>query len=134
MAGRPNLGKSRRRSLVAKTCEVLPASIEVLDISQCEPDILDQVRELLEQRQHGERSNFLLLKKIIIEFVAKENSAVAPEQARELRRVEEWLIADEKEVGVEVVHPSFRMGGSAIDFEAAFHFDIVVSSLNLKHQ
>ena len=37
-----------------------------------------------------------MLKKIILEFVAKASSAVAPEQARELRRVEERLNADEK--------------------------------------
>ncbi len=45
--------------------------------------------------------------------MAKANSAAAPEQARELKRVEEQLIADEKEVGVEVaiVHPSFRAFG-----------------------
>ena len=74
--------------------------------------------------------NLLFLKKIIIELVAKANSAVAPGQALELRRVKERLFADEKEVGVEVVivHPSFRIGGSAVDFEAAFHFDGVVSS------
>ncbi len=47
--------------------EVLPASFEVLEISQCEPNILDQVRELLEQLQQGERSNFLLLTRIIID-------------------------------------------------------------------
>ena len=71
--------------------------------------------------------NFLFIKKIIIELA---NSAVAPGQALELRRVEGRLTADEKEVGVEVVivHPSFRMGAGAVDFEAAFHFDGVVSS------
>jgi len=58
--------------------EVLSASIEVLDISQCQPDILDQVRELLEQRQWGKRSNFLLLK-TIIKFITEVNSAVALE-------------------------------------------------------
>jgi hypothetical protein len=39
-------------------------------------------------------------------------------------------------VGVEVaiVHPSFRMSGSAVDFEAAFYFDGVVPSKDLKQQ
>ena len=47
------------------------------------------------------------------------------------RGVEERLIAEEKEeVGVEVVivYPSFLIGGSAVDFEAAFRFDDVISS------
>jgi len=82
----PIWGKADEGPWLPRLGEVLLASIEVLDISQCEPDILNQVRELLEQRQQGERSNFLLLKKIIIEFVAKANSAVALEQAREQLR------------------------------------------------
>ena len=61
--------------------EILLASLEVLDISHYEPNVLDQVRELLEQLQQRERSNFLLLKKTIIEFVTKANSTTAPEQA-----------------------------------------------------
>jgi hypothetical protein len=51
--------------------------------------------------------------------------------ARRLVKIEEPLIADEKEVGVEVMivhHITFRMGGSAANFEAVFHFDDIISS------
>jgi hypothetical protein len=106
---------------------VLPPSLEVLAVAKCEPDILDQIRELLEQQQHGERSNFPLLEKVIIGFVDKPN--VSPERTSELRRVEEELVADGKEMGIEVVivHPKFQIGGRNTDFEAAFHFDGVWS-------
>lgn len=59
---------------------------------------------------------------------ANPNSAAAPEQAGELR-AEERLIADEKEVGVEVVivYPSCRM-----DFKAAFTSSVLYS-WELKH-
>jgi hypothetical protein len=106
---------------------VLPPSLEFLAVARCEPDILDQIRELLEQQQHGERSNFPLLEKVIIGFVDKLN--VSPERTSELRRVEEELVADGKEMGIEVVivHPKFQIGGCNADFEAAFHFDGVWS-------
>ncbi|PMD60710.1 uncharacterized protein K444DRAFT_612408 [Hyaloscypha bicolor E] len=106
---------------------VLPPSLEFLAVARCEPDILDQIRELLEQQKHGERSNFPLLEKVIIGFVDKPN--VSPERISELRRVEEELVADGKEMGIEVVivHPKFQIGGRNADFEAAFHFDGVWS-------
>jgi hypothetical protein len=49
--------------------KVLPPSLEFLAVARCEPDILDQIRELLEQQQYGERSNFPLLEKVIVELV-----------------------------------------------------------------
>jgi hypothetical protein len=54
---------------------------------------------------------------------------VSPERTSELRRVEEELVADGKEMGIEVVivHPKFQIGGRNADFEAAFHFDGVWS-------
>lgn len=68
------------------------------------------------------------MNEIVIEFATEANAAVAAEQAWELRGAEERSIADEKEVGIEVVivHLSGRMGGSAVDFEAEFHFEYVV--------
>jgi hypothetical protein len=86
--------------------------LEVLHISQCEPDILSQVHDLLEQK--GSRTDFLLLKKIAVEFVKvsdDRNSRVPLEFWIGLGAVKEKLIVDgrgiEVETGIRVVEENF---------------------------
>jgi hypothetical protein len=108
---------------------VLPFSLEFLAVAQCEPGVLGQVRELLETRQQGGGQSFLSLQKVIIGFVSEPFAIAGSKGKAEMRRIEEELVADGKEMGVEVVivHPKFRIGGSTTDFDDAFHFDGVLS-------
>jgi hypothetical protein len=106
--------------------------LELLEVSRCGPAaILYQVQELLEQRQ-----NFPSLAKIILGFVDKvqvrwfdeAGLTPSPEASRDLRRLEQELIADGMEMGVDVVLVHLRdQVGINTDFEAGFHFDYILS-------
>jgi len=100
--------------------DVLPASLEQLVLWQCKPDILDQLRDVLEQRQIG--SSFLALKKVHIRFMDKSTEDASPETMREMKRVGDELVADAKEMGVDVViaYRRFMMSGNAADFDSGF--------------
>lgn len=113
-----------------KLVHILPSSLELLAVSQCGPTILDQVQEVLEQRQ-----NFPSLAKIILGFVGRvpdryfneAGNSGTPEPPRDLRGVKEKLIADGKEMGVDVVLLHHNQSGINADFKAAFHFDGVLA-------
>jgi len=91
---------------------------------------LDQVQELLEQRQ-----NFPSLAKIILGIVDKvpdryfneAGISITPKPPKDLRGIEEKLIADGMEMGVDVVLLHHNQSGINADFEAAFHFDGVLA-------
>ncbi len=100
--------------------DILPASLEQLVLWQCKPDILDQLRDVLEQRQIG--SSFLALKKVHIRFMDKSTVDASPETMREMERIEDELVADAMEMGVDVViaYRRFMMSGNAADFDSGF--------------
>jgi hypothetical protein len=100
--------------------DILPASLELLVLGQCAGDVLNEVRELLEQRRQSEEPRFLALKKIIIGLAYKSRLNDAREHAKGI------IITDGKAMGIVVVITE-PMRGINFDFEAAFHFDGVTS-------
>jgi len=70
-----------------------------------------------------------IVDKGLLGFVFNEAGiSIIPEPPMDLRGIEEALISDGKEMGVDVVLVYFKVRiGKNADFEAAFHFDSVLS-------
>jgi hypothetical protein len=101
---------------------VLPSSLEVLGLSQCEPDILMHVRHVL--RQHVLGLNFPSLKRIALAIVPDADLGIVLRRAEDLNPNEEGLIAEGAAIGISIriVHPLVGwMGGS--DFGTYKEFD-----------
>jgi hypothetical protein len=101
---------------------ILPSSLERLAVSQCEPDILEHVRVLLEQHALGR--NFLSLKKIALALVQDADVPLISRGAEDLSIEEKDLIVQGNALGISmhIVHPLVSwMSGS--DFGHYKEFD-----------
>jgi hypothetical protein len=107
---------------IERLTDILPSSLEALALSQCNPDILEQVHDLLGQYALGR--NFLSLKEIALALNQNVDFPWIYKGQEHLSTEEKELMAEGNALGItiKIIHPLVSwMGGS--DFGHYKEFD-----------